>query len=689
MLKRIPLPAILLAAAAALTSLILVVSLYGADDSSPSSGLTVGASGYIDDGPFSSPRSDAYPPPVPPESPAPPAEEDETWFAESDGSAEGSGIDPGIPTPPVTPGVTIWQDRSDSGYNAGSGQGAISGRVTDPWGNGIAGVTVSLGVGGSPCGNPGKPGPDLPRWIITPAITDSMGFYAVTTMKWHTGWPYAEEYSFSESYVPNIFSHENEGVPLEGSYTVYFSGTVHGYHSAEWYNDIGRSEPCSVPVGVLSVPAGSSGVDAVLVPQASIAGKVSGPGSESAWIAAVPADGAQAEYVNIGEGAYSYGNIFYLSRLLPGAYKLTAIPNRRGYYDRQERPDPGTPVWFNATRSWDAASNIVLGEGQVATVDFRFPEEEPKRADTISGSLLFHDRPPSYGTEVALVEASNPDVTLARKTLSPSNYSFSFSGLRDGEYKLKCVLPGSGRTFWYIGTVLFFYVEPGLDPNDAAAISPGSENIIFNAMPQGGNVSGTITFPDGSPVPSVNVRADVKNGYIEQWPAISTTDRSGSYAFDYNHGYYYYRSYLMPGNYRICVRDEADGSEYCAADLVSVGWYTDSSGVDIVVPADFGTPMEVSGTVRKPDDSGAGGATVKLIDFNGLTHFSKQADSSGYYRFTRADGLLPGYYYACAEYRGIDYCDWSWRHDGFLVWWNVVLADIDLKVPDEVGADGY
>ena len=58
---------------------------------------------------------------------------------------------------PASPGQTppddnrdspvVWVDRPDEGFNPGQGSGLISGRVTDPWGNGIPGVSVYIDSG--------------------------------------------------------------------------------------------------------------------------------------------------------------------------------------------------------------------------------------------------------------------------------------------------------------------------------------------------------------------------------------------------------------------------------------------------------------------------------------------------------------------------------------------------------------
>jgi len=707
--KKVPVPAILLAAATLLASLIVVVSLYGANDPGPSSSLSVNSSGVIEEGgPSGSARSDAHSDSPAAGVPDPLANAENTFTDDSDSARDGflypeAGDAASIPNSanrevtnpdpgplPGNPDITIWQDRSDSGYNAGSGQGSISGRVTDPWGNGIAGVNVSL-VTEYSCFGGGKPPPDPSRWIVAPVITDAMGFYSISSKTWHQGAGY--EYRFAESYMPNIFS-QSASAPLEGSYMVFFSGTVGGFQASEWYDNKASSlQPyCGgLPEGVASVPAGSSGVDAVLVPQGAIAGKVSGPGSQPSMIAAIPADGTQVEYTNDFYGQHTYsgsnGN-FYIGSLAPGSYKLAATPNLNSYYFHEDLPQPGSMVWFNSARSWDSAITINLGAGQVATVDFRFPEPEPDRSDTIAGSLTFYYQPPPFGTEIALIKASKPDVTIIRKTLGPSDYTFAFSGLADGDYKLKCTLPGNARTFWYSGNSYFFEVEPGSNPDDAIIVNPGSRNVFFDVRPLSGKISGTVRYPDGTPVRNVYVWAYNQNRFIESLPTGSSSDWSGEFILG-DPAIGPVSNKLMPGTYRVCAKEPGDGSDYCASGLATVGWYSDAAGMDIVIPFDYGSPVEVSGTVRKPDGSGAGGATVKLNSY-GETLYSTTADSSGYYRFTRqGDGLELGYYTACAEYRGIDYCD-DWRLGrGFTLWWNTALTDIDPSVPDEVGADGY
>lgn len=256
-------------------------------------------------------------------------------------------------------GLLVWIDRNDEGYSPGSGQGlAISGRVTDPWGNGIAGAYVRMFEvlqDGS-----------LKEYLPPDAVCLSL-----------TCPPAANPRTDTDGYF-------SVNMDSPGSYKLFFTGTLTGpnflqWVTEEWYNNRNTAEEAT------AVPVGSSGLDVVLVPSTSISGNINltyycaGPSQyacranpPAVQVAAYRADRPElvslATVTSFIDPHFENYHHFHFNSLPAGEYKLLVTPDYSdttfSYGDTEY-----IPTWFHRADSWQTAVKIQVQGGQSVTVE--------------------------------------------------------------------------------------------------------------------------------------------------------------------------------------------------------------------------------------------------------------------------------------------------------------------------------
>lgn len=337
------------------------------------------------------PQNTTSPEPSPPVS-EPPATQPENWAGVflQDSAATTNPVAPGEtgngaeePEDYPQKGLLVWIDRNDDGYIPGSGQGAaISGRVTDPWGNGIAGAYVRV-FEVLPDGSLKE---HLPPDVV---CLSSLACPPPAN-------PRTDIDGYFSAYV---------GSP--GSYKLYFTGTLTGpnflqWVTEEWYDNRNAAAEAA------AVPAGSSGLDVVLIPNTSISGNIdltyycAGP-SQYACRANPPAvqvhayRGDRPEFVAAAtvtsfiDPHFENYHHFHFYSLPAGEYKLVAIPD----YSVAIFPygnDVYEPTWFDNAESWESARKISVSTGQSVTIE--------------NFSLLKNDQ----GLNIAQEDAASPAV---------------------------------------------------------------------------------------------------------------------------------------------------------------------------------------------------------------------------------------------------------------------------------------
>ncbi|MCL4474546.1 MAG: carboxypeptidase-like regulatory domain-containing protein [Actinobacteria bacterium] len=689
---KAPFQIYLLIASALLAGILLVSSLSGANG--PSESATFGSSASFDGGGV---RSDGYHEPAAPGtsaqtgataiSPILPGRDNQFSDTPAAQLIDGGGIT--VPDPPGDndPDITVWQDRADDGFIAGNGSGPITGRVTDPWGNGIPGVSVYTDI--VPCYSRGC------SQFEPAAYTDSSGYYSIQHVSYEyddSGWNALA----ADSFVPKTFSDPSD---LTGSHTVYFSGQIGGSFANEWYNNARWTYPGG-PLGSQLVPAGSSSVDAVLIPSTNLNGELIGAQSPEMSIYVYRAD--RPELVSSLYTSYlPSGNLGFSNYMPAGDYKLLAAQQQTWNTLGSWQNGP-LSSWFQLSRSWETARAIHIEPDCSYSVRFRLVEPSALDDATIRGNLVYDywygsDAVPQQGTLVSLVDAGNPAHVIATRPVSPTNFTFEFAGVAPGQYKVKCTFPGSGHDVWYkTGSNIYPYGTDAASFGDATVISTGTGTpvmpFLFHFTPRAADVSARIQFSDGTAIQNASVYArEIGSTSTE---AYAQSMGEGIFCFGNGGGDCEgsFASGLRPGQYQFCIQGSwYTGDEYCDPVVRTVDWYQQFSGLTITLPDDFGEPFSAQGRVVYDDGAGVPGAQVSFTQVDGSRVIDVTTDSDGYYRATRADGLLAGEYRICAQGDFGEQClESPWRTDYTrFLWWCQVNQIDDIVVQQTVHNNAY
>ena len=530
---------------------------------------------------------------------------------------------------PDTP--LVWIDRPDGEFNPGQGSGPISGRVTDPWGNGVPGVSVYIDSSLSACSKYycSDRAPD--------GVTDPQGYYSISS--------YCDIKCLESG-------GEIDKRELQDSHRVYFVGAVGGFAAREWYDD-GTGEQD----GIL-VPAGSSGIDAVLVPLGTLVGRVHGVTGENTIVTVYRAD--QPEPIDHTTTAGMFGTLgqTFSFNLPPGDYKLIAYPEYRDAASRL------LPTWYDRISDWQRATTISIHPGEKVSVNVNLRQAAAAPSGNIYGELLLFDMPPEPGTVISLTDSSDPNRIIAQKTLSPDDFQFDFRDLPAGSYKLGYILPRSGLGKWYGGAPEYsFGSDQDFDAATVITVGPAanSTHIIFNGSPDGADVSGHVVRPDGTGAPGISIYVRRFYQSANDYPVFfSMTQRDGEFQFSGNGGYgksgYINGQSLPAGTFQVCAEeyDLQTGNwlaEYCRPRTITLDWFEVVSGFIINIPQDYGWPIEISGRIHTPDGSPANVLSVELDpdEAGAASLTTTSADGSGSYRFDGPSGLVPGDYHVCAN----------------------------------------
>lgn len=390
---------------------------------------------------------------------------------------------------------------------------AISGRVTDPDGHGIVGVSVDA--------RPASPGAAA---APAPVTTDANGNYTI------------------EVASPGVFK-------------VLFLGgeTTGGTWASNWY-DGKVSEVVTEPV-----PVGASGVDAMLVPTGVLKGQVEFTSKPfSVDIIAFRADSGQ----NVGEGGTDpltgQPGSFSFTSLEPGDYKLLVIPD---IPEGQEGRGETGPFWYGGT-DWASAATVHIAAGKTTDLRVSFP---PQSGVSVFGTVGY-DREAYSSAAIALVDEGKQEEVIAEDSdvVNPSYLSmfsyFQLNGVPPGNYKLRCSLP-DGRVIWYLegsqgGTEDF--PQATIIKIEKPTLAVGK--LFFGATSLPASFTGQVIRSDNSPVADRRVYAFrmTADGERIANSFYPLTDGSGRY--DGN---------LSPGTYRICTVDWMSAKLYCREPVVA------------------------------------------------------------------------------------------------------------------------
>ncbi len=394
------------------------------------------------------------------------------------------------------------------------------------------------------------------------------------------------------------------GLPA-GDYTVEFDGSMVGLVT-EYFDDAPTWDLASV----VSVTAGETtdGIDAELGVGGSIAGTVTGPDGEP--VAGVTVMALENEMDGRGVDTDELGN-YQIDGLTPGDYvvQFNGVGHLASeYYDGQltyADADPVTVVAGEVAEGIDA--QLALG-------------------GAISGTVTDAAGNPRGGVPVEALDADGAG-------------NFAITDAFDGSYTIGG-LPAGSYTVEFKGFMLGMVSEYYDDVTSAADatwidVEPGQTVEGIDAeLAVTGDISGTVTDPDGEPVEGVTVVVrNLQYGFVNS----AETDVDGAYTV----------TGLDPGDYKVHFQggelgllDEYydDAMLFSTAEVVTVGSGAAVTGID----AELGLPGSISGTVTGPD------GPLENVYVNvwgeGLVGGYAETDADGTYTAT---GLYPGEYTVC------------------------------------------
>jgi len=573
---KIPIPAVLLFAGIALTALLVIVS-FGAGDNAPGANLGLSAGTSIVETSIPTYQQKKVNPPTNTQIPVTRDNPETT----TPGAVFISHLpsDPGaaLQSPPALPPETIvdetwpltsdWTDPDDEGFTVSEAFGTtISGRVTDPWGNGISGVFIE------PFAAEEIYGPDMTSTVFT----DEHGYYSIR--------------------IANIAR----------NYRLHFSKTgeldrpVNGRHYRdEWYNNSFSRD------GAVIVPVGAEGVDAVLSPTGALHVHINIDNPEYDSFEYFPMEviayrADKPEPVRSVATYFMFGaqrDLYFSGKtsLPPGEYKLLISPGNLG-----GSPAGYGPFWFGQANSWESAETVQVTPGRITDV-----EVTPRRTTSVFGQL-FVNAPAALaaaGSEVSLVRSDAAGEVVATTPLERSTndheiLNFYFMDVPAGNYKLKHVL-GNGAVVWYRvngGTDNFsrattLYVFPEL-ANGSIGFSieaPAFELLANVKDGDGSPVSGLSIEArdmgaDGSIIISIPGSTDSNGFIVHRWYEVDSWNRD---------------SLAIPrGIYRFCVT----GTHYCTDSTYEIDWYDRLMVYIVIFDPDGASPLSIPPGSNPPVD---------------------------------------------------------------------------------------
>ena len=426
--------------------------------------------------------------------------------------------------------------------------GAISGRVTNAQGNGIANVSVGY------CDSTG--------YCLNWAQTDGTGNYSLNAP--------------------------------DGSWKVMFNPPQNGgNYLQEWYNNRGNN---TNNADLVAVAAGqtTSGINAQLETGGVISGRVTdAQGNGIANVDAMALDPGSQMWVG-GTRTDSLGN--YSFATAPGSYIVRfSTDNASGYYVSE---------YYNNKSSSTTADLVTVAAGQtIANMNCSLDV-----GGRISGVIRGPAGVPLAGLNACLYDTTGTFLGMCSPP-SAGDGSYTISGLAVGNYKIG-VWPPSGSS--YVGQ---YYLNAA---NVTAAMPVGvaagqtTTGIDFNLTLGGGGISGFIKDAAGQPLPGLN--ACLYDGATgASLGKCSPSAGDGSYTI----------SGLAPGNYKVGAWPSGDsyyvGGRYypnstsvSSATAITVTAGQTRTGIDFALTLTLAG--KIHGIITGPDGQPIAGLTVTAYD---------------------------------------------------------------------------
>jgi len=449
-----------------------------------------------------------------------------------------------------------------------AGGGAISGRVIDESGNGIANARVNI--------------QDANGSNITWTGTDADGNYSAY------------------------------GLPA-GNWKVYFNAANVGNYIAQYYNNKNGWQPQSADSVSVTPGQTVTGINAQLLTGGIISGRVvdqAGNGIPNASVEVMEtANYRTIQWLNTDVNGY------YIARGVPaGTWKIHFYASNVGNY---------VPEFYNNKFAHRDGDTVTVAIGQtIENIDAQLAE----------GGIITGRVTDGSGNGIPNVSIQIRDTT---------NYTFIWTGTDgSGYYTAQGVPAGSWLVFFQCpqtSTFVSEFYNDKLWQSSADLVNVTAGQTISNIDAQlavGGAISGHVADESGNGIYNVNAQVrDANNNVLTG----ANTDGSGNYTI-YGLTPGAYKIYFETNNAGNYVREYYnDKTSLAAADSVTVTAGQTTENID----AQLAAGATITGRVTDQGGNGIQSVRVRVYDANNLQVMNTPTNSSGDYTLMR---ILPGNY---------------------------------------------
>lgn len=386
--------------------------------------------------------------------------------------------------------------------------------------------------------------------------------------------------------------------------------TMQAYGNWEWVGQWWHNKPDRASADVIDLAPGAdvSGKDFTLTRGGTISGTVTdqdgNPPGQYSYVSAIDEQSGNQRSATIQDGSYT------ITGLPTGNYRVLFHTN-----------DPNLiSEWWNDQPSQQDADPVAVTAGQAVTGI----NAVLGKASRIRGAVRDGNGKPVRACVTAFFGSSDEEAGVGCTDIDGE---YVIGGLRAGTYQVEFDAYSSAfaRQWWD--------QAPRRAMASSIVLGDATEAVADARMLRGGTLTGKVTDEQGEPVGGVQVRAFVSEGH---YAAYAVTDGAGRYTMpgldDET-----YRLQAVPGSSRLdLVRQWYDNkSDYASADAVPV-----PSGSTVTADFELVQGASISGVVT--DDNGpVAGIGIDVFDLNGNKSATVWTNPQGHYTTT---ALLPGEY---------------------------------------------
>jgi protocatechuate 3,4-dioxygenase beta subunit len=401
-----------------------------------------------------------------------------------------------------------------------------------------------------------------------------------------------------------------------GQYLVDFGCDSSTTYGEQWFPDA-ADEGAAQQV---SVPTGTTTVNAVLQRAGSVTGTVTGPNGRplaGVCVAAYSTADQTAEFqgqIDEGSGAGITGSNgrYQLLGLAPGSYHVQFVPCLL---------TTDSPLWYDQRVLAGRANAITVQSGKVTTGI----NAQLRKSGSFSGRVTNSAGAPVSG---ACVEAFNATGSIFQFGFTDPTGAYTVSGLASGGYSVEFTPCFSQLS---LDTVL----------GHVTIKAPGTTKGVNATLQAGGSVSGVVTLAGSPTVPVEETCVEVISPDPGNPGGITSTNPDGTYEV----------TGLAPGTYQVYFGDPNCSG---ASPDLAPQWFdnaaTQATATTITVTAGHTTPAidaavqfdgQITGSVTDSSDAGVSGACVVAVPQSPGALPLTAISGSGTYTLV---GLAPGDY---------------------------------------------